>query len=187
MPCKSLWWAEKEGEEWRDKSFVPSPFQYLVPTTHWLLSGHTAALNRFLRMSKNFWGLRGCARGWLWNGWGVNLSTFLEVGEGKGSAVHPLARAQNPPNPPRLSPSVMSTPNPLKFWISARKVGGRTGWCREMQDYWAGAKYLPKMEICPEFSLHLRRICRLILARRNYERLRDEMCFDGQMCLARVL
>ena len=124
MPCKSLWWAEKEGEEWRDKSFVPSPFQYLVPTTHWLLSGHTAALNRFLRMSKNFWGLRGCARGWLWNGWGVNLSTFLEVGEGKGSAVHPLARAQNPPILPVCPPLSCQPQTPSNSEYRQERLGG---------------------------------------------------------------
>ena len=50
----------------------------------------------------------------------------------------------------------------VKFSIKARVVLGVVRW-REMQDYWTGAKYLPKMEIYAEFSLHLRWICRLIL------------------------
>ena len=136
-----------------------------------------------------FGGLLGCARCWLWNGWGVNLSTFFEEGEGgegKCGAPSLAPRCRRAQNPPILPVCPLSQPQiPSNSEYRQERLSRGVVRCKIIVE---GSKiFAKKGDLLSGFLLHLLRICRLIWARRNYERLLDEMCFDGQMCLASVL
>ena len=108
--------------------------------------------------------------------------------EGKGSAVHPLlhqgAAGHKTPQSSPFVPSVNLKPPSNSEYRQERLSRGVVR-CKIIVP---GSKiFAKKGDLLSGFLLHLLRIGRLIWARRNYERLLDEMCFDGQMCLASVL